>query len=141
MVAAGDSTEAAVAADFMEGEAGFTAEEVLVEEAEATLVLAAGIHLAGIVVAGIAAADITVAAATTVAMAVMDGADEVMAGAVEAGVITGTVTDGEVGAGDLDLGGRIGDMAGDIRTATTATAGGITRPTLMVTRPTGLQTT
>ena len=134
MVAAGASTEAAVAADFMEGEAGFTAEEV--SPAEATLALAAGTHLAGIVAAGI-----TEVAATTVAMAVMDGADEVMAGAVEVGV-EDTVMDGAVGAGDLALGGRIGDMDGAIRMATTATAGDITRPTvLMVTRPTDLRTT
>lgn len=124
-------TEAAGAADFMAVEEGFTAEED--SPAEAALVSAEAARL----VAGIAA--VTVAADSMAAAAVMDGV--AAAGAAEVGV-EDTVMDGAVGAGDLGMGGRIGDMDGAIRTVTTATAGDITRPTvIMVTRPTGLRTT
>jgi hypothetical protein len=125
-----DSTEAG-AADFMEVEAGFTAVEVSL--AEATLVSAVGIRSADIVAATMADA------ATTEAAAVMAGVAEATAGAAEAGATAGGDGAG-VGAGDLDSAGRIGDMAGDIRMATTATR--ITRPTLIIlTRPTALPRT
>ena len=130
-----DST-AAVVVDFMEeAEEGFTAVEAS---------LAAATPLAVIVVVDIAAEASTEVAAftevvdSTAATAVMDGAAGATDGAVEVGV-TEEAGDG-VGAGDLDLGGRIGDMAGDIRImATTDMAWGITRPTLTIpTRPTGI---
>jgi len=146
-VAAEVFTEAAVGVDFMEAEEGFTA--AADSPAEATLVSAADIRLAGIVaediVAGMEAAD--TAAATTAAEATMAdaadmvGADGVTVGVAEVGAIAATATE-EAGAGDMASAGRIGDMAGDIRMATTATAGGITLPTvIMVTRRTGLQRT
>ena len=102
-------TAAAVAADFMEAEAGFTAEE---DSPADTLDLAADIRLA----AGIAAATEDMAVAgTTVATAVMDGADEATAGEAEAGA-EDMVT---AGAGDLAGAGRIGAMAGAIPMAKT----------------------
>ena len=136
-VAAADEvyTEAEEAADFMEA-------EVLAVEAEAAR-SAAVIRMAGIVAAAttVAGAVITAAAATMAVAAGMVGAAGATAGVEEVGV-EDMVTAGAVGAGDLATVGRIGDMAGAIRMATTATAGGITRPTvIMVTRPTGLRTT
>ena len=132
------STEAAVAADFMEGEAGFTAVEVLVEEAEATLSLA-DTHMADIaadMAAEVIEAATMVAAAFMVVTADMDGEAGATAGAAEAGAMEEV----GVGAGDLATAGRIGDMAGAIRMATMATR--ITRHTLIIlTRPTALPRT
>ena len=132
-----DSTVAG-AADFMEAaEAGFMVAEVLVEEAEAAR-SAAGTRMAGTVAdmaAEAFAAAVTVGAAIMAVAAATAGAAGVTDGAAEVGVMAATVTE-EAGAGDLDLGGRIGDMAGDIRMATTATIPGITRPTLTRIRPT-----
>jgi len=127
------STAAAVAADFM----GLTAVEVLVA-AEAAL-SAAGIRMAGIVVDMVAEdmrdAATTAVVATTVDTAVTVGEDGAMAGA------TDTVTDGAVGAGDLATAGRIGDLAGDIRMATTATGRGITPTHIRIpTRRMGVRT-
>ena len=120
-----DST-GAVAADFMAAVAGFTAVEVLVEEAEAAR-SAAGTRMAVDIVAGMAA---MVAADFMVVAAATDGAVGVTVGAAEVGAAVGADEAG-VGAGDLAMAGRIGDMAGDIRImATTATH--ITRPTLTI---------
>jgi hypothetical protein len=139
------STEEAVVADFMEvAEEGFTVAEV--SRAEGILVSAADIRLVDIVAADIGAADIgaaasTVAAATTAVTAAMDGEAGATAGVVEVGAMEDMGTE-EAGAGDLASGGRIGDMAGDIRMATTVTAHGITRLTpIILSRPTGLRTT
>jgi hypothetical protein len=128
-------TEAA-AADFMEAAVDSTVEED--SPAAAALDSAVDIPLAGIV-AGMEAAD--TAAATTVAEAtmvdaVMDGAAEATAGAAEVGAEgMVTVTAGAVGAGDLVTAGRIGDMVGAIRMVITATAPGITRPTVLMATP------
>jgi len=137
-------TEEAVAADFMEvAEEGFTVVEVLAEEAAATLVSAADIRMAAVIVADMGAEDIvaatTVAAVTTAVAAAMDGAGGATAGAAEVGVTE--EVGAEAGVGDLDMVGRIGDMAGDIRMATTATR--ITRPTVILirTRRMGLRMT
>jgi hypothetical protein len=101
----------AAVVDFMEAEEGFTAVEASP--------VAATLSLEDTRMAGIVAAAITVVAAVTMAVAA------VTAGAGEAGV----------GAGDLDTAGPIGDMAGDIRMATTATAR-ITRPMVIILTPT-----
>ena len=144
--AEGVFTEAA-AVDFMEAE-GFTAAEVLVEEAEAALVSSADIRMAGIAAVDMGAEDIE--AATTVVEAIMEAAVTataagVTAMAAEVGAMAATAGAGEagVGAGDLAMAGLIGDMAGDILTATTDTVHGITRPTPITirTRPTGPRTT
>lgn len=134
MVAAEVFTEAAVAGDFMEAAGVFTAEEVSPEGA--ALVSAAAARLAGIVAAGsMVVVDSTVAVASTVVEASM----VVVASTVAASMV-GASTVAVALAGDLDLAGRIGDMAGAIRMATMAR--GITRPTvIMVTRPAGLRTT
>jgi hypothetical protein len=124
-----DST-AVGAADFMAAAVGFTAEED--SPAEATLDLVEAIRLAGIVAAGpTEVTDITAEAAITVA-AVMDGEAGATAGAAEVGEEAMAMAT----AGDLAMAGRIGDMAGDIRMATTATIRGITRHTLIPIRPT-----
>ena len=126
---AADFTVAVAAADFMEEAADFTAEEASL--AEATL-SSADIRMADTMAVDMGAEDI--GAATTVVIAItaataMDRAAEVgamaTAGAGEAGV----------GAGDLDTAGPIGDMAGDIRMATTATAR-ITRRMVIILTPT-----
>jgi len=116
-------TEAAVAggfmagaADFMEAEAVFTAEAVLVEEEAALLSVDARLAVFG-------------EAASMVAAVILDGVAGALAGAAEAGAAVGADEAG-VGAGDLAMAGRIGD--GDIRMATTATA----RITLILTIPT-----
>jgi hypothetical protein len=118
-----DST-VAVVADFMEAEAGFTA-------GEASLA-AATLSSEDTRMAGIVAADITGAAVTTAVAAVTDGAAGATDGAAEVGAMA-TAGAGEAGggAGDLDTAGPIGDMAGDIRMATTATAR-ITRPMVII---------
>jgi hypothetical protein len=114
----------AVAGDFMAAAVIMAAEVLAAEDTPVTL---AATPIADIV-ADTAAEDI--AAATTVVTATM--AATVMVGEAEAGAMADTVTeedtvtDGEVGAGDLALAGLIGDMAGDIRMATTAIR--ITRP-------------
>ena len=138
-------TVAAVAADFMEVvEAGFTAVEVLAEEAAATL-SAAGIRMAAVIVADMVAEDIEaatmVAAVTTVVTAATAGAAGATDGAAEVGATEEVGAEAGVGAGDLATAGRIGDMAGDIRMATTATR--ITRPTVILirTRRMGLRMT
>jgi hypothetical protein len=113
---------AVVGAGFMEAEAVFTAEAVLVE-AEATL-LSVDARLA-----------VFGEAASMVAAVVLDGVTGALAGAAEAGAAVGA---DEVGAGDLAMAGRIGD--GDIRMATTATAR-ITRILTIPTRPTALRKT
>ena len=124
-------TEAAVGAGFMEGEAafteaaGFTAVEVLVEEAEATL-LSVDARLA-----------VFGEAASMVAAVILDGVAGALAGVAEAGAAVGADEAG-VGAGDLAMAGRIGD--GDIRMATTATAR-ITLILTIPTRPTALRKT
>jgi hypothetical protein len=130
----------AVAVDFMEvAEEGFTV--VVVSPAEGILVSAADIRLVDIEAAGIGAAASTEVTVTTAVTAAMDGEAGATAGAGEDGAMEDMGT-GEAGAGDLASDGRIGDMGGDIRMATTATARGITRPTLIIlTRPTGLRTT
>jgi hypothetical protein len=140
VVVGAGSTEEAVVADFMEvAEEGFTVAEV--SRAEGILVSAADIRLVDIVAADIGAAASTVAAATTAVTAAMDGEAGATAGVVEVGAMEDMGTE-EAGAGDLASGGRIGDMAGDIRMATTVTAHGITRLTpIILTRPTGLRTT
>jgi hypothetical protein len=130
-------TEAA-GAGFMAGEAAFTEED---SPAEGILVSAADTRLAGIAAAGIGAADFMGDAATTV-VAAMDGVAEVTAGVAEVGVmVVMGLEEAGVGAGDLASDGRIGD--GDIRMDITATARGITRPTLIIipTRPTALRKT
>jgi hypothetical protein len=122
------------AADFMGAVADFTAEED--SPAAAALVLSADIRMAGTVVD----MAVDIAAATTVAEAITEAAADMDGAAIMA---AGAITDGaaEVGAGDLALAGRIGDMAGDIRMATTATIPGIMRPTLILIPPrrTGLR--
>jgi hypothetical protein len=127
-----EEEDSTVEADFMEAaEEGFTAAEAF--PAAGILVSAGDIRLAGIEAAVIGAAAFTEDTAT-------GGAAGDTAGVEEVGV-TEEVGVG-AGAGDLVLGGRIGDMAGGIRMATTDTAWGITRPTLIIlTRPTGLRTT
>ena len=123
----------AVAADFMEAAVGFTAEEdspaVILD-----LVAAARLAAASMVdTASMAEGALMVAGASMAAGAAEVGADEAGADAVGAGA---------VGAGDLATAGRIGDMAGDIRTATTATIQGITRPRLLIRiLPTDIQKT
>jgi len=107
-------------------EAGSTAEE---DSPAGTLDSAVGIRLAGI------AAATAAGVATMGATADMDGAAGDTAGAAEVGAAD-TVTDGADGAGDLVTAGLIGDMAGDIHMAPTATAEGITLPILIRIRPT-----
>jgi hypothetical protein len=118
-------TEAAVA-DFMGATAGFTAEED--SPADTLGLVAAAVRLAaGLVAASTEAEALMVDGVLTVAEV---GAVEV--GAAEAGA-EDTVTAGAVGAGDLATAGPIGDMAGAIRMATTATVTqGIPRHTLMI---------
>ena len=123
----------AAVADFMEAVAAdFTAVED--SPAGGALGSAEGIRLADLVAASMGDA-VSMAAAAGLA-----GAAEASAGAAEVGADEAGA--GAVGAGDLDLAGRIGDMDGAIRMATTGTARGIMRPTVtMVTRPAGLRTT
>jgi len=115
------STEAALGAGFMAGEAAFTEEE---DSPAVTLDLMADIRLA-----------VDSGAASMAAGALMVAGDLMVAGALagaaEVGAAVGADEDG-VGAGDLAGAGRIGDMAGDILMATTATA----RITLILTIPT-----
>ena len=121
-------------------EEGFTAAEAF--PAAGILVSAADTRLAGIEAAVIGAAAFMEGAAAFMEDTATGGAAEDTAGVEEVGVTE--EVGAEAGVGDLALGGRIGDMAGDIRTdtmATTDTAWGITRPTLILTRPTGLRTT
>jgi len=141
-VAAEVFTEAAVGVDFMEAEEDSPAAATPVSAADIRLediVVAVGI-VAGMEAADTAAAT-TAAEATMVDAADMVGADVVTVGVAEVGAIAATATE-EAGAGDMASAGRIGDMAGDIRMATTDTAGDITRPiVIMVTRRTSLQRT
>jgi hypothetical protein len=99
----------------VEAVAGFTAVEVFQGEAA---------HLAGSAVA-----DLTEVAASMEAAGVLDGVAGALAGAAEVGA-----DEAGVGAGDLVSAGRIGDMVGAIRTATTATIRAITRHTLTLIR-------
>lgn len=136
---AAEVSTAAVVADFMEGAADSTAVEDF--PAAVVLDLAVDIRLADLVVA-----DLTEVAASMVAAEVMVGAAEAMAGAAEVGVaatVTGEAGAGAAGAGDLATAGRIGDMAGDIRMATTATIRDTMRPILIriPTRPTDIRRT
>jgi hypothetical protein len=129
-VEAEEAFTVAEAADFMGAEAGFTAEE---DSPAGTLDLVAVDRLA----AGMEAEDIVAAtvAVDLMVAAAMDGAAGV--GAAEVGVEDMvTVTAGAVGAGDLATAGLIGDMAGDIRIATTAIR--ITRPHIRI-LPTDIQ--
>jgi len=129
----------AVVADFMEAEEDSPA---------ATLDLVAGTldsavdTLIADTVAGMEAADTaaaTTAGVATMVAAVMDGAAGATDGAAEVGVEDMvTVTAGAVGAGDLVMAGLTGDMAGAILMVTTATAPGITRPTLILLLPTDI---
>jgi hypothetical protein len=123
--AGAEVSTAAVGAGFMEAEAVFTAVEVLVEEAEATL-LSVDARLA-----------VFGEAASMVAVAILDAVAGALAGAVEVGAAVGADEAG-VGAGDLAMAGRIGD--GDIHMATTATAR-ITLILTIPTRPTALRKT
>jgi hypothetical protein len=127
---AADFTVAVAAVvDFMEAEEGFTAVEASP--------VAATLSSEDTRMAGIVAAAITVVAAVTMAVAaVTDGAAEATGGAAEVGAMaTAGAGEAGVGAGDLDTAGPIGDMAGDIRMATTATAR-ITRPMVIILTPT-----
>jgi hypothetical protein len=134
---AAEVSTAAVEADFMEA-VGFTAAEA--SPVEAALVSSAAIRLAGIVAVVMEAEDIE--AATTVVEATTAAVAATVAAAATVGAAGVTAGAAEAGDGDLATAGRIGDMAGAIRTATTATARGITRPTLIIrTRPMGLRTT
>jgi hypothetical protein len=120
-----DST-AVVAADFMGAAVGSMAEE---DSPAVTLDLVAAARLAAasmVDAVSMAAGALMAAGASTVAGVAEAGVAE--AGADEAGV-------GAAGAGDLATAGLIGDMAGAIRMATTATAGDITRHTLIRIRP------
>jgi hypothetical protein len=127
-----------VVADFMEAAgAGSTGEEDLAVEAEAAR-LAVGIRMADIVVDMVAEA-MRDAATTAVVVTTVDTAVTVGEAGVTAGA-TDTVTVGAVGAGDLAMAGRTGDLAGDIRMATTATGRGITPTHIRIpTRRTGVR--
>lgn len=94
-------------------------QEVSMVAAEVTMATAADIPM-----------PVTMAVATTVDTAATDGMADI-------GAIRTTVT---AGAGDLALGGRIGVGDGDTRMAT-ATALGITLPTLTITRSIALRAT
>ena len=135
MVAEATAVEAevstvAVAADFMEA-AGADFTGAAEDSPAGTLDLMADARLvaedfaAGLMAATVSTADEASMAAGEVA------AGEAEVGAAEAGAAD-MVTAGAVGAGDMAGAGLIGDMAGDIRMATTATmvTQGITRPTL-----------
>jgi hypothetical protein len=123
-----EASTAAGAADFMEVEAGFTAVEVLVA-AEATL-LSVDARLAVDIGAATGGVAFTAAVASMVAAASTVGGASMAAEVGEEDMVTA----GADGAGDLASAGRIGDMAGAIRMATTATIRGITRHTLTLIR-------
>ena len=131
MAGAAEAFTEAVEADFMVA-AGFTAVEA--SPAAAALGSSADIRLVDIAVAAdIAAEDSMGVAASTAAGA--STAAEATAGAVEVGAMEVTGSE-EAGAGDMASAGRIGDMAGDTRMATTAPIRDITRLTLIRIRPT-----